>query len=74
MANLPDTRPGVPGRRRSTLSVLDDAVLVVVAVVAALVVLKVLGVFISTIFFVLKLAAVAGLIFFVARLVLRRRD
>jgi hypothetical protein len=67
--NLP-----VPGqKKRSTLAIVDDGLLVVVAVVAALVVLKVIGLVIGTIFFVVKLAAVAGVLFVAARIALRSR-
>ena len=60
-------------KKRSTLAIVDDGLLVVVALVAALVVLKLIGFVIGTIFFVVKLAAVAGVLFVAARLVLRSR-
>lgn len=67
--NLP-----VPGqKKRSTLAILDDGLLVVAALVVGLVLLKAIGFVIGTIFFVVKLAAVAGVLFVAARLVLRNR-
>ena len=60
-------------RTRSTLEVLDTGLLVVVGVVAALVVLKVIGFIAGTVFFLVKLALLAGAVFVVLRLVVRRK-
>ena len=59
-------------RRSSGLDRLDDVALVVVAVVAALFALKVLGWVIGTVLFVVKLAVVATIAFVLLRLVARR--
>ena len=67
--------PNLPVRgdnRRSLLSRADDALLVVVAVVGALILLKLFGTIVATIWFFVKLAAVAALVFFVVRLVRSR--
>ena len=66
MSNLPEKK------RASAVSILDDGLLVVGAVVGALLVLKALSIVAGTIFFMLKVAAVAGLIYVVLR-VLRSR-
>ena len=58
---------------RSTLDRLDDALLVVVAVVAALVVLKVVSAIVGTIFFFVKVGVVALLIFGAVSFASRRR-
>jgi hypothetical protein len=50
----------------------DDALLVIVAVVGALILLKLFGTIVSTVWFFAKLAAVAALVFFVVRLVRNR--
>ena len=68
MSNLPDR----PRSGRSTLSVIDDALLVVVAVVVALVVLKIIGAIVATVWFFVKLAFLAGLIYLVVRAVRSR--
>ena len=79
MAGLPDL-PGGGGsgveparRRRSTLDVLDNGLLVVVGVVVALVLLKVVGFIAGTVFFLVKLALLAGAVYVVLRLLTRRR-
>jgi hypothetical protein len=78
MAGLPDL-PGAggrgvePSRRRSTLEVLDTGLLVVVGVIAALVVLKVIGFIAGTVFFLVKLALLAGAIFVALKLLVRRK-
>jgi hypothetical protein len=59
-------------RRRSTLSIVDDGILVVVAVVVALFAFKIVGFVVGTIWFLFKLAALAGLVY-VALRVLRSR-
>ena len=61
------------GRTRSTLEVLDTGLLVVVGVVAALVALKVVGFIAGTVFFLVKLALLAGAVYVALRLVVRRR-
>ena len=77
MAGLPEL-PGV-GRdvertnKRSTLEVLDTGLLVVVGVIAALVVLKVIGFIAGTVFFLVKLALLAGAIFVALKLLVRRK-
>jgi hypothetical protein len=68
-----DNLPVPDSKKRSTLAIVDDGLLVAVAVVAALVVLKVIGLVIGTVFFLVKLAAVAGVLFVVARMALRSR-
>ena len=68
MTNLPEQRK----QGRSTLSKLDDGLLVVVAVVGALIVLKLFGGLIATVWFLVKLAAVAALIFVVVRAIRSR--
>jgi hypothetical protein len=74
MAGIPErTGPGGLEPRRSTLAVLDNALLVVVVVVAALVVLKVIGFIAGTVFFLIKLGIVAGVIYAIVRLLTRRR-
>ena len=64
---------GLPERRRSTLEVVDNGLLVVVGVIAALVVLKIVGFIAGTVFFLVKLALLAGAVYLVLRLVLARR-
>jgi hypothetical protein len=75
MAGLPELPgAGPPARRtRSTLDVLDNGLLVVVGVVAALVLLKIVGFIAGTVFFLVKLALVAGAVFVALRLLLRSR-
>ena len=51
--------------RKSTLSLLDDALLVVVAVVGALIVLRLVGAIVATVWFVVKVAFVAAFVFVV---------
>lgn len=53
--------------RKSTLSLLDDGLLVVVAVVGALIVLRVAGAIVATVWFVVKVAFVAAFAFVVLR-------
>ena len=63
-------------RRRTgggTLAKLDDALLVVVGIVAVLVVLKIVGFIAGTIFFFVKAAVVVGLVYLVLRFLLRGR-
>ena len=77
MAGLPEL-PGVGQdvertNKRSTLEVLDTGLLVVVGVIAALVVLKVVGFIAGTVFFLVKLALLAGAIFVVLKLLVRRK-
>jgi len=57
---------------RSALSLIDDGLLVVVAVVGALVLLKILGAIVATMWFVVKVAFLAGLIFVVVRAIRSR--
>ena len=64
---------GLPERRRSTLEVFDSGLLVVVGIIAALVVLKIVGLIAGTIFFLVKLALLAGAVYLVLRLVTRRK-
>ena len=65
---------GLPERRsRSTLEVLDNGLLVVVGSIAALVVLKIVGFIAGTVFFLVKLALLAGAVFIALRLFLRRK-
>ena len=61
-------------RRRSTLASLDNALLVVVSVVAVLVVLKVVGFIAGTVFFFVKLAVLAAVVFVALRLVAGARS
>jgi hypothetical protein len=70
MARLPDVPPS---RSRSALATLDTGLLVVVGVVAALVVLKIVGFIAGTVFFLVKLAVLAGVVFVALRLFLRRK-
>ena len=77
MAGLPEL-PGLgrdvePRNKRSTLEVLDTGLLVVVGVIAALVVLKVVGFIAGTVFFLVKLALLAGAIFVAVKLLVRRK-
>lgn len=63
-------------RRRSgggTLAKLDDALLVVVAVIAVLVVLKIVGLVVGTVFFVLKVLVGVAIVYALLRLFLRGR-
>jgi len=60
-------------RRRSTLDTIDNGLLVVAVVVVALLALKVVGFIVGTVWFLGKLAILAGLIYVIARTVLRRR-
>lgn len=60
-------------RRSSGLDRLDDALLIVVAVVGALFALKVLGWIIGTVLFVIKVAVVAAIAFVALRIVSRRQ-
>lgn len=69
MAHLPEKR----STGRSVVDTIDNAILVGVAVVAALVVLKLIGWIVGTVFFFVKLAALAALIYVVARLAFRSR-
>lgn len=69
MADLPD----VPRRGRGALATLDGALLVVVGVVAALVVLKVVGFIAGTVFFLVKVAVLAAVVFVALRVFLRSR-
>ncbi len=62
-----------PRRRGGALQSLDNALLVVVAVVAVLVVLKIVGFIAGTIFFFVKAAVVVGLVYLVLRFLLRGR-
>ena len=68
MASLPEKR-----RSGGTLEVLDNGLLVVVAVIGALLLFKVIGFIAGTIWFLGKLALLAGAIFVVVRLLTRRR-
>lgn len=74
MSDFPDLRdPDLPAaRKRSAVSLVDDALLVVVALVGALIVLKVLSAIASTIFFAMKLLAIAAVFFIVFRVVRSR--
>ena len=67
MAGLPERQ------RRSTLQVFDNGLLVVVGIIAALVVLKIVGLIAGTVFFLVKLALVAGAVYLALRLFLRRK-
>jgi hypothetical protein len=60
-------------RRPSTLDTLDNALLVVVAIVAVLVVLKIVGFIAATVFFIVKLAVGAAVVFVLLRLFLRSK-
>lgn len=60
-------------RRGSSLEVLDTALLVFVAIIAAVVVLKVLGWIVGTVFFLVKVAVVALGVAVVVSLVSRVR-
>lgn len=63
-----------PSRRsRSTLSLVDDGLLVVGALVVGFLVLKFIGLIVGTVFFFVKLAVVAALVFGALRFFLRRR-
>ncbi|HEY3190525.1 MAG TPA: hypothetical protein VGJ70_23740 [Solirubrobacteraceae bacterium] len=62
----------LPERRRSTLSIVDDGLLVVVAVVVALFAFKIIGLIVGTVWFLFKLAALVGLIFVALRVVRSR--
>ena len=54
-------------RRRSTLSIVDDGILVVVAVVVAVFAFKIVGFLVGTVWFLLKLAALVALVFVVLK-------
>jgi hypothetical protein len=58
-------------RRGGALRTLDDALLVVVGVVAVLVILKIVGFIAGTVFFLVKAAIVVGLVYAVVRLLRR---
>ena len=60
-------------RRRSTLQSLDNALLVVVAVVGVLVVLKVIGFIAGTVFFLVKVAVLVAVVAVALRLLLRAK-
>lgn len=62
-----------PRRRGGTLQSLDNALLVVVAVVAVLVVLKVIGFIAGTIFFFVKLLIGAAIVYALLRVIARSR-
>jgi hypothetical protein len=66
---------GLPERRKtsSALDTLDNGLLIVVGVVVALLLLKVVGIIAGTLFFLFKLALLAGAVFVVVRLVTRRK-
>jgi hypothetical protein len=70
MAALPERRRSAGG---SALAILDTGLLVVVGVVVALVALKVVGIIAGTLFFLIKLALLAGAVFVVLRFLTRRR-
>lgn len=75
MSDLPELRSGpVQRRKKSALSVVDDGLLVVGAVVAALLVLKALSLVAGTILFMIKIAAIAGVIYVALRLLKGRRS
>lgn len=59
--------------RGGALRTIDDALLVVVAVVAVLVVLKVVGFIAGTIFFLVKAAVLVGVVFVALQLLRRGR-
>lgn len=61
-------------RRRSTVDVLDDALLVVVAVGVGLVLLKVLGWIVGGVLFLIKVALIAAVAYVAIRFVSRRKD
>ena len=63
----------VPRRKSGTLAKLDDALLVVVGIVAVLVVLKVIGFIAGTIFFFVKVAVAAAVVVIALRLLTRSR-
>ncbi|HUP86711.1 MAG TPA: hypothetical protein VM143_13690 [Acidimicrobiales bacterium] len=69
MTRLPEFPPS---RGRSALATLDTGLLVVVGVVVALVGLKVVGIIAGTIFFLVKLAVLAGVVFMALRLLRSR--
>jgi hypothetical protein len=60
-------------RRGGVLSKVDDLLLVGVAVVAVLVVLKIVGFIAGTVFFLVKVAILVGIVFLVLRLLRRGR-
>ena len=62
-----------PRRRGGALQSLDNALLVVVAVVAVLVVLKIVGFIAGTIFFFVKLLIGAAIVYAILRMVARSR-
>lgn len=68
MERLPDRR------RRSTVDVLDDALLVVVAVGVGLVLLKVLGWIVGGVLFLIKVGIIAAIAYVAIRFVSRRKD
>lgn len=69
-------RSGLPDKRKSTLSILDDGILVVVAIVGGLLLLKVAGILfgfvVGTVWFLVKLAALVGLVYVVLRAIRNR--
>ncbi|HEX2850429.1 MAG TPA: hypothetical protein VHN98_07740 [Acidimicrobiales bacterium] len=68
MSNLPEPAAGnSPQRGRSFLSILDDALLVVVAVVVIFVVLRIIGFVAAAIFTGLKIALLVALVYVVVR-------
>ncbi|MDQ3106893.1 MAG: hypothetical protein M3Q68_03715 [Actinomycetota bacterium] len=62
-----------PHRRGGALAKVDNALLVVVAVVGVLVVLKVIGFIAGTVFFVVKLVIGAAVVYALLRLMVRSR-
>ena len=68
MAGLPEKR-----KTSSALDTLDNGLLIVVGVVVALLLLKLVGFIAGTVFFLGKLALLAGVIYVVVRLVTRRK-
>jgi hypothetical protein len=68
MSKVPATR-----RHGSALSTIDNGILVVGVVVIALVLLKLVGFVVGTMWFLLKLAALVGAVYVIGGLLLRRR-
>ena len=68
MGNLPVR----PSSKKSTLSIIDDGLLVVAVVVGALIALKLFGAIVATAWFLVKLALFVGLVFVVVRAIRNR--
>lgn len=61
-----------PQRRKSTLAIVDDGILVVVAIVGALFLFKIIGFLAGTVWFIFKVALLVGAVYAALRFVKNR--